>query len=735
MNPSNKGVAPAGSGRWMIALTVVMVMCMALPALGAGAFVQHNTPSYVKTAKNLGAVEASQTIEVSLWLNPHNRKQLDELVGELYDPASSNYRHFLTQAQFAEFAPTAEEAKTVEQFLEAHGLKIVRKGPSNFFVRARGTVAEIEAAFQVKLNRYEVMGKTLRANNRDPFIDDDAAAPLVRAIYGLDSNQYVHPALTRPTSVPANNSAVRTLHEPSAVEAAAAGNAASSSDFFTNNCFNGTETDVFSTNGTGAFPIGTYRGNVLNLGTSNSVGCGYTPEMIQAAYNLTSLYKAGFNGKGQTIGILEFCGSPTIESDANVFSAKFGLPPLNSSNFTITDIPISSPCEQADNVEVNIDVEWAHAIAPGAKIDLLVAPSNLLSDIDEVELTAVNDKLANVLSGSYGIPESLAPETQLENENFISELAAGAGISANFSSGDDGDNSDFGIRPTIDSPADSPFSTAVGGVSLALNSDNSIAWQAGWGNATTLLAEAGTVFNPPQALGFNGGSGGGSSNCVIQSSPPGVILNCLGGYSKPSFQRGVPGELRQIPDISWLADPFTGAVIAVSVPGEFPPLVWQVFGGTSIACPMFSGLWAIANQVAGQPLGQAAPYLYSLPKGAITDIIPLTHTENVTASIQASSKSTTNYNPDKVLGGAAPSEFVSAIWDYEFLANTAVAVSFGTDCAPVPPSRVPFAPTSCAASNALKITTGWDNVTGLGVPNPPEFIKAFTPTTSASDKK
>jgi subtilase family serine protease len=74
---------------------------------------------------------------------------------------------------------------------------------------------------------------------------------------------------------------------------------------------------------------------------------------------------------------------------------------------------------------------------------------------------------------------------------------------------------------------------------------------------------------------------------------------CTGGFPKPSYQKGfVPGKYRQLPDVSWLADPFTGAVILISIPGQVPEQVYQVVGGTSLATPMFSALWAIANQEA-----------------------------------------------------------------------------------------------------------------------------------------
>jgi subtilase family serine protease len=707
----------------LVVLVVTLIASTALPAVAAtGQYIAHNTPRYVATAKNLGTENPSKTIEVSLWLHPHNRSQMDEVAKQLYDRTSPTYRHFLTQSQIAErFAPTAAEASTVREFLEGHNLKLVKIGPNNFFVRARGTVADVESAFHVVLNNYEVRGKVVRANDRAPFVEGPAG-PLVRTISGLDSGEYEHPLMARP-SLPARKTGGTVAHSASVASAALP------DPFFTTNCFNGTETDVFSNNANGSLPIATYKGNVLNLQSLTTAGCAYTPPPIQTAYNLTGLYAEGFDGTGQTIGIIDWCGSLTIQSDANAFSAAFGLPALTNSNFAITYIPAPSLCESVDQVEINIDVEWAHAVAPGANINLIVPPSASFLDVDDAEFTAVTYGLANVISGSYGSPESFTPENILETENLISEIAAISGISTNFSSGDSGDYSFDFIPPTVSAPADSPWATAVGGVTLALNPDNSIAWQAGWGNNETLLAEAGFVSDPPseEAFGFIGGSGGGPSNCTSQTVDPNTgEVTCLAGFPKPSYQKKLPGKYRQLPDVSWLADPFTGVAILISVPGNVPEQVWQVWGGTSVAAPMFSGLWAIANQEAGAPLGNAAPYMYSLPAGAVYDIVPVTSKNNVKGSI-VDSAGTTAYNADAVMGGDSKGNFVSAIWDYAFEQDTALVISFGTDCSQA--DGFGFI-TQCNAATTLHTKAGWDNVTGVGTPNAKAFADSFAPAPS-----
>src|SRR5580658_4232081 len=178
-----------------------------LPAnAAAGQLVAHNTPTFVSTAKNLGAEDPAQTIEVSIWLNLHDRAAFDTLAQQLYDRTSPNYRHWLKNSDLVRFAPTAQEAATVREFFESHNLKVVSVGPNNFFVRARGTVSDVQTAFHVTLNKYQVRGEVIRSNDRDPVVDG-AAASLVRSVAGLDSGKYEHPLMTQTANLPKVKSA------------------------------------------------------------------------------------------------------------------------------------------------------------------------------------------------------------------------------------------------------------------------------------------------------------------------------------------------------------------------------------------------------------------------------------------------------------------------------------------------------------------------------------------------
>ncbi len=455
---------------------VLLAMCCAGIRANAaeGRFIANNTPGFIATAKNLGPEDPSGIIDVTIWLNLRNRDEFDSLAKDLYDPNSSHYRQWLTRAEFAaKFAPTAQEAKIVEEFLSSHNLPVVAVGPENGFVRARGTVADVNKAFGVHINKFEMNGETHRANTSDPYVEGPAAA-LVRSVSGLDDLKFEHPLATRTNhpflkGVPPQESTGADLQSPAS---------AADASFFSNQCFTAPRTESFTTNG--GFPKATYTGNGY-YAPNDGPGCGYTPPEIHTAYNLNGLYKEGYDGTGQTIVIIDWCGSPTILQDANAFSARFGLPPLNSSNFQIIEHPAEPACSGV-NPEIQLDVEWAHAIAPGAKIDLLIAGSGLVTQTDEAEYYAVLNGLGNVISGSYGIPEPFLPFAELLNQELLNEIAAAFGVSANFATGDNGDFSYCTAVPSVFTPASTSYSTAVGGVTLALNPDNSIRFQTGWGN-------------------------------------------------------------------------------------------------------------------------------------------------------------------------------------------------------------------------------------------------------------
>lgn len=696
---ATKTLTPMGSGFSLMAIRIVF--CLAVLALVLGS--TFAAPTNQTTV--LGPEDESKPVTVTVWLNLHNKPALDALVEQMYDKTSPNYHHFLTMKEYKEqFAPTAKDAAAVRDFLVAHNMSVTAIDQNNHFVVAQGRIGDAQIAFNTQVNRVMMNGAIQHATTSEPSVSGEVA-PLVAAVQGLNDLKY-HSMVSR-----ASDPETRTPYagvSPSSV--------GPDGLFFSGECLRPPELVTFTTDG--GFPAATYFGNRygadITSGVPNLPSCGYDAAEIQQAYGLNKLYNHNLDGTGQTIMIVDGFGSNTILSDANTFSELNGLPALTPSNFQIYTPNGSATCTATNGCiagnwqyETTLDVEWAHAVAPGANIVLVLGADNSFTNLDLANLFAIENDFGNVLSNSFGIQEialvDLFP-SELVVENGISEIAAALGISHDISTGDDGDNlaadnADYGINSvSVLTNADSPFATGVGGTSTFLDSRSNIKLQTGWGLNFARIANPtpNPPVIPPLFFGFQEGSGGGTS----------VV------YAKPKFQEHLHGKFRQLPDISMDADPQTGVEIIVtpdSVPGD--PVYVEVFGGTSLSCPMFSALWAIANQAnaaqGGGPLGQAAPILYQLSGNAITDVNvePLSTLLNVNGVI---------LNPPspivfesapylaQPLENTPPFGFVSAL--YQSSVSTRWDVfTFGTD-------------------SSLTTGPGWDNVTGLGSPNGEAFI-------------
>jgi Predicted protease len=621
----------------------------------------------------------------TVWLRLHNENLLDRLTSDQYNKKSPGFRKWISQNEFnANFSPTAQEVKAVSNFLSAHGLLVVETAENNFFVKVQGTVADMEKTFHVSIHKYSYRGQTYRSNSSDPSLDKSSGGHIA-AVTGLDDFGF-EPAYKLPTNPQGKPMPMRPVTvTPQGV-------------FFEGQCFRGVQTQTFTNAGantTAAYTGNRYGADIGNTQLGHLAPCGYQPLEVDIAYGMIPLFAGGLDGSGETIVIVDAYGSPTIASDADAFSQIYGLPRITSENFTIVKAPglVNNPKGAARNwnIETTLDVEWAHAVAPGAKIALVLSTDQ--GSLAEAINLAVVRHLGNTISNSWSSIEALANPAQLNRIERILQQAAAQGMDVNFATGDFGDEaSRIGVT-SVDYPASSPFATGVGGTSLALNPDDSIAFQTGWGNNATLIAAPSGAKTlpavPPVNFGFQGGAGGGSS----------VI------FAKPSFQSGIAGTTRQVPDVSMLADPFTGTEIIITLDNQ---LLVGVVGGTSLATPMFSGVMAIAAQKNGHVgLGQAAPLLYNLPAGAVSDVAPFNSPNNVTGTI------TVNGTPTSLSAEqlAAPLENTTSFYS-ALLNNPSDAawyvLTFGTD-------------------SSLTVTPGWDNVTGVGTPNGAAFVNALVP--------
>lgn len=673
----------------------MFILLIALFVVGAcSAYAQradNNIPAGIQLSRDLGLADAAAEINITVHLKLPDKAAFNRAVTALYDPASPTYHKWMTNADLRKYAPGEAQRKSVRQELQKHGLTILSEDASGFTIRAHGTITDVESAFNTELHQFEYNGRVFRANVRNARLNGEAGN-YVSTVAGLESHQ-IQPLATRAVNP-------RTLKPFPSVRLSHRAQSAGFPPVSTTNCLSASAT--YNLQGATTLPTAVYTGTVYNAGTETTLICDYLPNQLWSAYGLDEVFAAGYNGAGQTIVLVEGYGYPTMEKDANTFYALANLPQLTSSNFRIV-YPQGQPTDPTAGVllgwdiEIALDLDSSHSIAPGAKIVVVATNGQDNEDFQNSILYVAEHNLGNSVSNSYQEDtDIIAGPLEQTSWDDVLEVATAKGISVNFSSGDGGDE---GLGTPIGAPgvpSDSPHATSVGGTSILndLNNPGSTITTA-WGDTLTYLEAGGSIFDPPVGIGLIGGSGGGESIY----------------WPKPSWQKALPGTGRQTPDVSALADPYTGVPIVLTQgTTQYLQFGW---GGTSLACPIFSAFWAIANEKAGHSLGQAAPLIASLPYSAVKDVLPTTDSSpnNVSGTITDQS-GTTAYSASELFAGSlyTTKGFTSTIWPLD--AEDFIDFGFGID-------------------SSLTVRHGWDNATGFGTPYGLTFINAVTAAAAA----
>ncbi len=333
----------------------------------------------------------------------------------------------------------------------------------------------------------------------------------------------------------------------------------------------------------------------------------YQPSQIQTAYELTPLLNAGITGKGRTIAIIDAFDSPYVESDLAIFDQTFGLPDPAFQKIApqgLTPFDFNDDNQLGWAEEITLDVLWAHAAAPGAKILLVLATSNDDTALYNATKYVIDHNLADTISQSFGENEACMDPQLLKQQHALFAEAAEKNITVFASSGDSGaaqftcDGS--GAALAASTPASDPLVTGVGGTTL--NADSNTGAYIG----ETAWTEQLFGCNPP-AVDINdvNCSGGGFSNI----------------YKRPAFQVGVPNTRRGhrgVPDVAYDAGVNGGVLthcgICNFIVGLDPsdPTVFFIFGGTSAGSPQWAGLVAVGDQLAHRRLGYINPALYRI---------------------------------------------------------------------------------------------------------------------------
>ncbi len=575
-----------------------------------------NTRPEAVTANDRGVVRADFPLDhmlLQLRRPAQSELALQQFLNDLQNPESPVFHHWLSAQQFGEqFGLAQQDIDTITSWLESYGFRVNVVYPSRLLIDFSGTAGEVEQAFHTSIHRLEVNGASHIANMHDPQIP----AALAPAITGIVS---LHDFLPR--------------------------------------------------------PMVKVRGQYTFSGSLSNVYA-VVPGDLAKIYDFTPVFSSGNTGQGQTIVAVEDTDLYSA-SDWSTFRSTFGLSGYPGTLSQVHPAPPSGPnnCTDprvnGDDVEAELDVEYASAAAPGAAVEMascsdtnttfggLIAMQNLVN----------NTTPPPILSVSYGECEAVNGAASNATYSSTYQQAAAEGVSVYVAAGDSGaagcdqnqSAATHGIG--VNAFASTPYDVAVGGTDFsdtysgtngtywgstnsgtyesALSYMPEIPWNDSCAGALLAAYEGYSVYGPNSFCNAAGGllsaltgttttaaGGGGPSGCATGSpSTSGVVSGTCAGYAKPPWQSvfGNPKDgVRDTPDVSLFAanglwshyyifcysDTANGGTACTGSPSG-----WTGAGGTSFAAPIMAGVQALINEKAGASQGNPDPAFYSLAAG------------------------------------------------------------------------------------------------------------------------
>ena len=506
----------------------------------------------------IGPTNPQQPLTLAISLKVQDQHALDTFLHDLYDPASPNFRHYLSPADFTKrFITTGRQQVT--DFLKNAKLTVNDRGVGSLLT-ATGTVDQIQTAFKVSISDYQDPSGTVYSAADGPPTLPSIVSPSIQSVIGLDNTIKIKThmvPMTVPNDVPAPAPSGTPGTTPPAPPPTAAGCDAA-----------------------------------LNIAANYGA---FTPNQIATAYNFNPFTQRGEQGQGQILALIEVDDFKDVNVAA--YQSCFGT------NVPINRIPIEGgthpgPFEE----EVELDLDVAIGMLPKLQQVLVYESDYRITAIIDGMQAAANDNLASVVSISFGgCEQNRGFADFLMPENTIFEQMAAQGQSVFAASGDSGSR-DCLLHHTqnasalaVDDPASQPYVTGVGGTKLTVD-------------ATTGAYVGETVWN-----GFSNGGGAGGGGLSAYWSMPDY-------QTGPGVSNAFSTGKRQVPDVSANADPKAGYIVYTADPscgrltGTVAGTCFMASGGTSVAAPLWAAAAVLTNQHligAGYPrLGFANPLIY-----------------------------------------------------------------------------------------------------------------------------
>ncbi|HET7306994.1 MAG TPA: protease pro-enzyme activation domain-containing protein [Gammaproteobacteria bacterium] len=472
-------------------------------------------------ATRVGPHATQSPVSLTVGLKLRNEAKLKSFLQQVQNPVSPVYHQWLTPQEFtARFGPSKDQVAQVVSYLEARGIKVKAVSANRMLIHTEATTQVYNHAFGIEINDYKLNGRSFYSTMDRPKLPQ-TIAPFVTNILGLNHAVQMHP---HHFMAPLQEAAARGLSSNEVAPPA----------------------------------------SLTNL----------NPLQIAHAYDWPDITDAA-NGTGVSVAILTAVSSGLASnSSPHVFWGAFGLP-----DHTINVIPVDGNYGNTSGMgETLLDVEMGGAMGPGAALNVYVAADTYLATFTDMYNQFVNDNISDVMTTSWGAPETLAPELDA-TDNQIFMQAAAEGISMFAAAGDNGSGDGTGQSAVADFPSSSPYITAANGTQLTIADLNG-----------TYGSEI--VWN--DALCFN----------KAPASTGGAISQ---QFAKPGWQRG-PGVPADV-------DMRMNSGIALTASCSHPMMIYQAGGwyltaGTSGVAPQLAGLFAIAVSKNGGRLGQSNSLIY-----------------------------------------------------------------------------------------------------------------------------
>ncbi len=477
-------------------------------------------------AVRLGTVSPASTISLDITLKVPDQSRLTAFLAGLSDRGSPIFHRFLRPGQFgAEFGPSLAQVAAVENALRSAGLSPGPVSANRLAIPVTASAAAIDRALGVGLVSYRMPGgRVAYANSAAPRLPA-AIATLVSGVLGLNNLYPEESLLSWPSGPVARERQARVTPDTAGPQPCSSAQSISSHD--------------------GA----------------------YTANQLAAHYGMSPLYSRGDLGQGVHVALVEF--EPNLSSDISAYESCYGI--STAVNYIHVD---GGAGTGAGSGEAALDIEDVAGLAPDATIDVYQAPNSTTGSYDDYQdiVTADTDK---VVSTSWGLCEDYSDEADVQSAETLFEQANTQGQTVFAAAGDSGSagcyrsgGPDAGAV-NVQTPASSPYVIGVGGTTITGSSEQ--VW-----NESALAAGAG---------------GGGISDfwCMPSYQDQTSIPGLINAYSQTNTTCSAPGGyIRQVPDVSADADPYTGYVVLVSG-------VWEPIGGTSAAAPLWAAIAALTD--------------------------------------------------------------------------------------------------------------------------------------------